>query len=122
MAIREGFHTVTPYLTAPDADTLVEFMKRGLGGTETHRSTGGQGGFHIEVKIGDSMIMVGQRAGAPTTAMLFLYVDDVDAWHSRALEAGATSIMPPADAADGDRRGGVRDACGNVWFFGKPKG
>jgi hypothetical protein len=32
MPIREGFHTVTPYLTAPDAEALVAFITRALGG------------------------------------------------------------------------------------------
>ena len=50
--------------------------------------------------------------------MLYLYVPDVDAAYQRALKAGATSIMEPADQFYGDRSGGVKDAAGNSWFFG----
>ncbi len=119
MTIRDGFHTITPYLTTPDLDGLVAFLKEAFGATETRRERGGGGGEHVEMRIGDSMLMVG---GAPhtTTAMLFLYVDDPDAWHARAVAAGAESLEEPKAAADGGRRAGVRDAFGNVWYFGHP--
>jgi PhnB protein len=119
MAVREGFHTITPYLVTKDLDGLVEFAKRALGAEETLRGSGGGGGVHVELKIGDSMLMLG-GANKSTTAMLYLYVEDPDAFYTRALEAGASSIMPPTDVVDGERRAGVSDAFGNQWFFGKP--
>lgn len=119
MALREGFHTVTPYLTTRDFNGLIEFTKRALGAVETYRVEMGPGRYHAEVRIGDSMIMIGGGSGAtPMTAMLLLYVDDVDAVYKRALEAGATSVQEPADTPDGSRRGGVKDAFGNHWYFG----
>jgi uncharacterized glyoxalase superfamily protein PhnB len=122
MPIREGFHTVTPYLTTHDLDGLLSFMKRALGAIETLRDRGGAGGDHVELRVGDSMIMVGgltNASASPSTAMLFLYVDDPDAYYRAAVEAGASSIMPPTDAPDG-RRCGVADVAGNRWFFGRP--
>jgi uncharacterized glyoxalase superfamily protein PhnB len=53
-----------------------------------------------------------------TAVMLYLYVPDVDAAYQKALKAGATSLMEPADQFYGDRTGGVKDAAGNSWFFG----
>lgn len=123
MAIRDGFHTVTPYLTTHDLDDLIEFLTAGLGAVETYRATGGGGGQHVEMRIGDSMVMVGGLVSAdasPATAMLHLYVEDPDASHDRAVAAGAESIMAPTDTPDGARRAGVRDRAGNMWFFGKP--
>ena len=32
-----------------------------------------------------------------------------------ALQAGATSMMEPADQFYGDRNAGVKDPCGNIW-------
>jgi PhnB protein len=49
--------------------------------------------------------------------MLFLYVEDVDAVHKRALQAGATSVQEPTDQFWGDRAGAVKDAVGNVWWI-----
>ncbi|HEY1957769.1 MAG TPA: VOC family protein [Polyangiaceae bacterium] len=119
MTIREGFHTVTPYLITKDLDGLVEFMKRALGATETFRARGGGGGFHVEMRVGDSMIMLG-GASRTQNAMLYLYVDDPDAWYQRALDAGATSLLAPTTGGDGERRAGTRDPFGNEWHFGKP--
>ena len=54
----------------------------------------------------------------PTASMIYLYVPNVDAVYQKALKAGATSVMEPADQFYGDRSGGVKDAAGNQWFFG----
>jgi PhnB protein len=51
-------------------------------------------------------------------AMLYLYLEDVDAAYARALAAGATSIAEPKDQFYGDRSGGVQDMCGNLWWVG----
>lgn len=120
MAIREGFHTVTPYIITQDLDGLVAFMKRALGAAETFRARGGGGGFHVELRVGDSMIMVG-GANRMQSAMLYLYVDDPDAWYQRAIDAGAASILAPVDSPDGERRAGTRDPFGNEWHFGRPR-
>jgi PhnB protein len=123
--IREGFHTVTPYLLAREADDLVAFVKQAFGATETFRAPGGAGGLHIEVRIGDSMVMIGGGAawgGELMPAMLHLYVEDVDAVYRRALGAGAAAIEEPADQPDGDRRAGVKDPFGNQWYIATHQG
>lgn len=117
---RIGFHTVTPYLMAWEIDTLVAFVKQAFGATETFRAPGGAGGVHIEVRIGDSMVMIGGGGALheePTPTALFLYVADVDALYRQALQAGATAIEEPTDKIEGDRRGGVTDPCGNQWYI-----
>jgi PhnB protein len=48
---------------------------------------------------------------------LHLYVNDADATYQRALQAGATSIMEPADQFYGDRSAGVQDTVGNRWWI-----
>jgi uncharacterized glyoxalase superfamily protein PhnB len=51
----------------------------------------------------------------PAPAFLYVYVEDADATHRRALEGGATSLETPRDTPYGDRRATVRDAWGNTW-------
>ena len=46
---------------------------------------------------------------------IHLYVDDVDAVFERAVAAGATVIMPPADMFWGDRYGKLRCPFGHEW-------
>jgi uncharacterized glyoxalase superfamily protein PhnB len=55
----------------------------------------------------------GAREAFP--GFLYLYVDDADETHRRAVEAGATSLEPPLDTPYGDRRAMLRDRWGNVW-------
>src|SRR6266545_2909694 len=50
--IREGFHTVTPYLIVPGAAELIDFVKHAFGAEEVYRGTGSAGGIHAEVKNG----------------------------------------------------------------------
>lgn len=116
---REGFHTVTPYLIHPDVAGLVAFVERAFGGVEMFRSRGSAGGAHIEMRIGDSMVMIGGKDdSAPLPAMLYLYVDDTDAVYREAMAAGGTSLLEPAELGDGDRRAGVQDPFGNQWYIG----
>jgi PhnB protein len=121
--IREGFHRVTPYLIAADGPALIEFAKQVFGAEETFRGVGSAGGVHGEVRIGDSMLMMGggipgrEFRGAPITHALHVYVKDVDAVYNRAIEAGAAPIHPPADQSYGSRDGSVTDLAGNEWYI-----
>lgn len=121
---REGFHTVTPYLMVQKAAELVDFVKQAFGATKTLRTTGSAGGMHAEVKIGDSMIMIGGGgtwSGEPIPAAIYLYMEEVDTVYQRALQAGGASIIEPADQSYGDRMAGVKDPFGNVWYIATHK-
>jgi PhnB protein len=73
--------------------------------------------MHAEVKIGDSIVMMGEARGdcKPMPGSLYVYVNDADATYRRALQAGATSMMEPGDQFYGDRTAGVKDPSGNQW-------
>lgn len=116
--VPEGFHTVTPYLMVPDADRMVGFMEQTFAAEETFCARGSAGGTHVEVRVGDSMVMIGGLPGRdPQPAAIFLYMGGVDDIYGRALAAGATPIEEPADRhSDGDRRAGFADPFGNSWF------
>jgi uncharacterized glyoxalase superfamily protein PhnB len=121
---REGFHTVTPYIVVNQAAELIDFVKRAFGGEELLRTTGTGGGIHAEVRIDDSMVMIGGGGawrGTPMPTALHLYVKDADAAYRRAVEAGATSLYEPQDMPYGDREAGVRDPSGNNWYIGTNK-
>jgi uncharacterized glyoxalase superfamily protein PhnB len=122
----EGHETLTPYIMHDRAPELAEFVKQAYGAEELLRAIGSAGGFHIEVQIGDSKLMIGGGGAAkidtPTPTSLHLYVPDADAVYSRALQAGATSIEEPVDQSYGDREAGVRDLAGNNWFIATRQG
>ncbi len=118
--IPEGYHTVTPYLVVRGVDKLLEFLKQAFGATggEPFQQPDGRI-MHAEVKIGDSVVMMGEPSAdvKPMPAMLHLYVPEVDATYRRAIEAGATSLREPANQFYGDRSAGVVDASGNQWWI-----
>src|SRR5271169_618975 len=119
--IPEGYHTVTPYLTVADAAAQIDFLKRGLGAEEKYRHNDDTGRVrHAEVRIGDSMVMIGQarEPWTPKPTNLYLYVEDVDALYQRAVDAGGKSIQKPANQFYGDRTAGVEDSQGNSWWMG----
>lgn len=117
---REGFHAVTPYLIAQPAVELVDFVKQAFGAVESFRTTGSAGGLHCEVRIGDSIVMIGGGPGFETRpAAIHLYVQDVDEVYARALEAGATSQAAPSDQEYGERIASVKDIGGNEWYIAK---
>ncbi len=43
------------------------------------------------------------------------YIEDVDATFARAVEAGATVLMPPMDMFWGDRFAKIQDPAGHLW-------
>jgi PhnB protein len=118
LPLPDGVHNVNPYLVVPDPDGLIDFLTGVLGGRVVQRSVFEGATTHAEVRIGDSMVMIGgSRGGGGSPAMLYVYVDDCDAAYARAIAAGAESLMPPADMFYGDRSGGVKDASGNSWWI-----
>ena len=123
--IREGFHTVTPYLIIPHAAEWIDFVKRAFGAEEHFRAKrpGAEDVImHAEVKIGDSMLELAdanpQFPATPST--LLLRVSDPDAVYARALDAGATVFDPVTDHDYGSRGGTVVDASGNRWHIFAP--
>jgi uncharacterized glyoxalase superfamily protein PhnB len=120
--IPDGYRSVTPYLAVDGAEELLGFVKRAFGAEETVKMPTSDGRIgHAEVRIGDSMVMLGDAStsdqGTAMPAMIHLYVDDIDKTYRQALEAGGTSVREPADQFYGDRTGGVRDPVGNLWWI-----
>lgn len=119
--MREGFHSVTPYLTVKQPAELIDFVTKSFGATELFRTTGSAGGMHAEVMIGESIVMIGGAEHIPAMpTAIHLYVPDVDEAYKRAIEAGGKSLMEPEDQPYGERSGGVEDASGNRWYIATP--
>lgn len=118
--IRAGFTTVTPYVRMREAG-LLDFLTAVFDATETFSVKGSAGGLHREVRVGDSMLMIGEggiEGNFPFSPAAFhVYVPDADAAFQRAIAAGATSMGEPADRPYGERAGFVRDAFGNHWYI-----
>jgi len=115
----EGSQTVTPYMHPKGADKVIDFIKRAFGGEELFRAEEGGMIRHASMKIGSSILYMGEAHGEaqPVPSMFYLYVEDVDTIYRRALEAGAKSQSTPVDQPYGDRNGAVYDPFGNLWYI-----
>ncbi len=130
--IPEGYHTVTPYLILNDAASALEFYKQAFGAVVLVRMDGPDGKVgHAEIKIGDSMLMLGGEnlemgyrgvqsyGGSPISIML--YVEDSDALFNQAVAAGAEVKQAMKDQFYGDRSGAVADPFGFQWHISTHK-
>ena len=116
-----GAHTLIPYFVVEGASEFLEFVTRAFGAAERLRVPLPNGKLmHAETSIGDSLLEVGDASERYPAARfpLHLYVEDADAVHARAIQAGATSLYAPTDQVYGDREGGVEDRWGNHWYIG----
>lgn len=116
--IPKGYHTVTPYLLVEDVAKLLTFVQAAFDAEVVERMEEDGTVNHAAVRIGDSMVMMGQARGehGANPTMLYLYVEDMDATFKRAIEAGATVVREPQDEFYGDRSGGVKGPLGNEWW------
>ena len=125
--IPEGFHTVTPALVVNDAAKAIEFYKKAFGAQELVRMPSPDGKImHAELKIGDSIIFLSDEMPMPgsikspqtlggSTAMLNVYVPNVDELFKQAIAAGGKEAMPVTDQFWGDRYGSLVDPFGHSW-------
>jgi PhnB protein len=126
--IPDGQHTITPHLVIKGASEAIEFYKRAFGAEELSRmpfpTPDGQVKLgHAALQIGDSRLFLvdefpemgskGPNGSSPVT--IHLYVTDADAAFDRAVDAGASVSMPPADMFWGDRFAKVVDPFGHHW-------
>jgi PhnB protein len=124
--IPAGYHTATPYLVVKGAAEAIEFYKKVFDATEVVRMEGPGGSVaHAEIRIGDSMIMLGEEnpqwgaispqslGGSPVG--LCLYFPDVDARFAGAVAAGGKVERPVVNQFYGDRSGTIVDPFGHKW-------
>jgi uncharacterized glyoxalase superfamily protein PhnB len=108
---RPGYHSVTTRLVVADVAAQVAFLRAAFDASAVVVAD-----RPAEVRIGDSIVLVsaaGEREAF--SGFLYVYVDDADDAHRRALRAGASSVERPRDTPYGDRRAMVRDPFGNVY-------
>lgn len=126
--IPPGYPRVTPYLCMVDAKRAMAWYAEVFGAEEMMRLPGPNDTvMHGEVRIGDSVVMMGEQApgyGAfgpghygGTPVSMVLYVEKVDEAVARAVAAGATLERPVMDQPFGDRMGTIVDPFGHRWHL-----
>ena len=116
---------ITPYLFYEDAEAAVDFLTQAFGFEEHLRAMGGAGGLHVELRLEGDSVMLGQATwdyanplkSDNATAMVHVYIDDLETHRERARSAGAEIVTELATQPNGDRRYDVRDPEGHMWSF-----
>lgn len=126
---------VMPHLIVDDAAAAIDFYVKAFDGVELGRVPGPDGKklIHAALQINGSTVMLNDdfpemndgkpsspKALGGTPVTIHLVVTDVDAKFQRAVNAGATVVMPLDDQFWGDRYGVLRDPFGHQWSLGQP--
>ena len=126
--IPKGYHNVTPSLSFRGANAAIIWYKNVFGAKEKMRLDGPDGKvMHGELIIGDSLIFVAEenpqmknktpQSTNGNSINLHVYVEDIDETMKKAVQNGATLIMPAEDMFYGDRVGRVDDPFGYAWVL-----
>ena len=119
----EGFGTVNGYLFVENPKELINFLKNAFYAEEINRSINPKNGdiANVILKIGTSCFMISTAKGQflNMRAAFYLYVDNVEEIHKRAIEYGAKVEFEPADMDYGDWQSGIIDPSGNYWWISK---
>ncbi len=116
-----GLNTITPYLVIDGVSKLLSYLQEVFGaelrGAPQVRDDGTI--KHAEVRIGDSVLMMGEPMGdfTPMPTTLYVYVEDCDKTYQKAIDEGGTSVLEVCNFPHGDRYGGVKDPTGNIWWI-----
>ena len=121
-----GMSPLSPNLVCDGAASAIDFYKKAFGAEEMIRLAGPDGKLmHASLRIcGATVMLVDENVGCGLASprslkgspvSLHLFVDDVDAFVARAVDAGATVTMPVQDMFWGDRFGALTDPFGHSW-------
>jgi PhnB protein len=125
---------LSPHLTVDNAAAAIDFYVNAFDAVEVVRVPRPDGKLvHASVRINGFLVMLnddfpemsGGKSMTPkalggTPVTVHLTVTDVDAMFQRALDAGATEIVPLEEQFWGDRYGMVADPFGHHWSLGQP--
>lgn len=127
-----GMPRLAPHVFYRDVAAAADWLGRAFGFPTRLRIADDAGVVvHAELEVYDALVMLGLERehahwtspldlGGRITHRLFIYVDDVDEHHARAVAAGARITIAPADQWHGERVYEAVDPEGHRWKFAHP--
>lgn len=121
---------LTPYVSVEGAVKASEFYQRAFNATEVARHPVDEKGrtMHVHLYVNGSSLMLsdpypdyGHPWEKPQAFNLTLHVDNIDTAWKRAIDAGATAVMPPQEMFWGDRYAQLRDPFGVMWSLNEAR-
>lgn len=116
------YNSVSPYFIVNGAQKFIDLMKLIFAAKEIRRYDLPDGKImHAEIKIDDSIIMLGDSSDKypPISLVMHVYVPNVDETFQKAVDAGCEVIeQPKVREGDPDKRATFKDFAGNMWSVG----
>lgn len=128
--IPRGQEGLIPHIICDPCSQAIEFYKKAFGAEECMRMPGPDGKriMHAAIRIGNNFVFLvddfpefcGGKSESPkalqgTPVTIHRFVPNVDEAIKRAVDAGATVLMPAQDMFWGDRYGVIVDPFGHKW-------
>ncbi len=126
---------LSPYMTVRDVDAAVLLYQNAFGFELLDKAPGDDGTtWHAEMRYQDQLIMMGKEgawggetktpisSGVECPICLYLYTENVDDFHKKAIAAGAISLQAPDNMFWGDRMCRLKDEDGYIWSFATYQG
>lgn len=128
--IPPGHEHLIPHLVCEKCADAIEFYKKAFGAEEISRvpEPNGTRIMHAAMRIGKNLFFLvddfpefcGGKSSSPLTlkgtpVTIHRFVENCDAAIQRAVDAGATILMPANDMFWGDRYGVITDPFGHNW-------
>jgi uncharacterized glyoxalase superfamily protein PhnB len=132
---------IVPFLGYEDAAAAIEWLQHAFGFVEDREARYEENGTitHAELQLDGATIYLSTPSGYASPRSLrddselarraydnpwvidghFVEVDDVEAHHARAVEAGATILRGPEEPGMGMRIYSAEDPEGHRWMFGE---
>ena len=127
--IAEGYPAVIPSLTFRGTETAITWYKNIFNAKEKMRMENPDKTVgHAELNIGNSLIFLAEdnpqnkikipKETNGNSISLYVYLPDVDETIKKAVQNGASLVMPAQDMFYGDRVGCINDPFGYTWVLG----
>ena len=118
----DDYNSVSPYLVVNNASALISFLVAVFGALELRRvaEPNGGRGVHAEVRLDDTVVILSDCSPGVCDAVeshVHVYVPDVDATYSKALQNGGLPVQPPGKKEAPDKRGAFKDRSGTTWWI-----
>jgi PhnB protein len=124
-----GTPAFAPQLLINNGENDISFYMNAFGAREHFCLRNEDGSIHVaELSLNGAVFHIHEVTGKYSfspeahegiTAIIGLFVDDVDAWMKRAVEAGAIEIKAARDYEYGYRQGTLADPFGHHWLIQK---
>lgn len=119
-----------PQLFIPSGVADISFYVKAFGAVEIRQWRNDDGSIHVaELSINESIFQLHEERplkgqlepikARGVTALIGIFVEDVDATITTAIQAGATLLSPAQDYDYGYRQGQIQDPFGHQWMIEK---